>query len=151
MGDRMANLQNAVNAIASQCGTIEKSSSVYETAAWGKENQPNFYNQAIHLITSFAPEKLMQKLLQIEHELGRIRTEYMGPRVIDIDILLVENQIIQSEILTAPHPRLALRRFALIPLQEIAPTLEHTELHKTITELLRECPDKLEVQKINTN
>lgn len=90
---------------------------------------------------------MLQQLLNIELELGRKRLEKMGPRVIDIDILFYNNQIISLPELSVPHERIADRRFVLTPLNEIAPDFVHPVLQKTITQLLKDCPDNLEVKR----
>jgi len=90
----------------------------------------------------------MRKILKIEKEMGRIREEKLGPRIIDVDILLFDNEIHDLRFLKIPHPEMQNRRFVLIPIAEIDPTLQHPVLKKTIAELLEECPDNLEVRKI---
>lgn len=89
----------------------------------------------------------MKTLLSIEESMGRKRTVKLGPRIIDLDILLIDDLILSTGLLTLPHPALPLRRFALLPLSEIAPGLLHPVLHKTIAQLLNECTDPLDVQK----
>ncbi|PZP48483.1 MAG: 2-amino-4-hydroxy-6-hydroxymethyldihydropteridine diphosphokinase [Pseudopedobacter saltans] len=148
MGDRKANLKRACDEIAERCGTIVAQSSIYETAAWGLEDQPDFYNQAIILDTGILPERLMQMLLDIETIMGRKRLEKMGPRIIDIDILFIEDQLFNTNILKSPHPLMAQRRFALEPLAEIASDARDPFTHKKIATLLEECTDPLEVHKI---
>lgn len=147
MGNRSFNLAQAEQYIQQYCGEITRRSAIYETAAWGFTDQPAFYNQALMFQTSLSPDQLMRKLLEIELEMGRIRTQKMGPRVIDLDILLIDDLIIESSLLSVPHPALTQRRFALMPLAEIAPSLVHPIEGKTIAELLNECPDTLNVQK----
>ena len=147
LGDRAAYLQLAVKHIEALCGKITSSSSIYETAAWGNTNQPAFYNQAIQLMTPMAPEDLLEQLLAIELEMGRVRSQKYGPRTIDLDILMIDDTILDSPSLSIPHPQLQNRRFALLPLNEIAPALHHPVLDKTIHELLLNCPDTLDVQK----
>jgi len=129
------------------CGRVTSISSLYETAAWGNTNQPAFYNQAICVETTLEPENLLSRLLTIEIEMGRVREEKYGPRTIDLDILMVNDIVLDSPTLTIPHPQLHNRRFALLPLIEIAPTLLHPVLDKTMQELLLNCPDTLDVQK----
>lgn len=146
LGNRAAYLQQATGLIGESCGNIVISSAIYETAAWGITAQPAFYNQAIAIETELEPGKLMQALLHIEEIMGRQRTVKMGPRIIDLDILLVDDFIIDTDLLTLPHPALPARRFALLPLCEIAPSLVHPVLHKTIRQLLAECSDELDVQ-----
>ncbi len=147
LGNRHAYLQQAIELIELSCGNIVHSSAIYQTAAWGITEQPSFYNQAIALATRMAPDELMRQLLQIEQTMGRKRTVKMGPRIIDLDILLIDSWIISSSLLTLPHPALPARRFALLPLSEIAPSIIHPVLHKTILELLADCADELDVQK----
>lgn len=147
MGNRLNNLQQAAELIQQNCGKIVARSSIYETEAWGKTDQPAFLNQALQITTSLSPDVLMQTLLDIESTMGRIRTFKMGPRIIDLDILLINDLIQHSPILTIPHPALPLRRFALLPLAEIAPELIHPTEKKSILELLQTCSDTLNVQK----
>ena len=148
LGDRKKNLLTAISLINEQCGPLTRSSSIYETEAWGKTDQPSFLNQALEISTSLNARQLMRKILKIEKEMGRIRKEKLGPRIIDIDILLYENEIHDLRFLKIPHPEMHNRRFVLVPLAEIDPTLQHPVLKKTIAELLEECPDNLEVKRI---
>jgi len=149
LGDRKLHLQKAIEAIEEMCGDIIAISSVYETAAWGNTNQPSFLNQVIVLHTELSPEELMKTLLGIEEKLGRTRQEKLGPRTIDIDILLIDDLVIQQPHLAVPHPSLHLRKFALIPLAEVAATIMHPSMQKSINELLTDCPDTLPVTKIS--
>jgi 2-amino-4-hydroxy-6-hydroxymethyldihydropteridine diphosphokinase len=149
LGDRSNNLQQAIEHIEPECGDIIAISSTYETAAWGNTDQPAFLNQVIVLNTDLQPGELMKRLLDIEKKLGRTRNEKMGPRTIDIDILLIEDQVIQTSGLIVPHPSLHLRKFALIPLAEVAGSRIHPTKNKTIAELLTDCPDSLPVTKIS--
>lgn len=148
LGDRKKNLLTAISLINEQCGTLTRSSSIYETEAWGKTDQPSFLNQTLEISTSLNARQLMRKILKIEKEMGRIRKEKLGPRIIDIDILLYENEIHDLRFLKIPHPEMQNRRFVLVPLAEIDPTLQHPVLKKTIAELLEECPDNLQVSKV---
>ena len=147
LGDRAAYLQLALKHIEALCGKITSSSSIYETAAWGNTNQPAFYNQAIQLITPMTPEDLLEQLLAIELEMGRVRTQKYGPRTIDLDILMIDDKVLDTPNLSIPHPQLQHRRFALLPLTEIAPSLRHPVLDKSVSELLVNCTDTLDVQK----
>ena len=147
MGNREHNLQQAAAFIQQYCGKIVASSSLYETEAWGITDQPAFYNQALILQTDLSPAALMQQLLEIELRMGRTRTVKMGPRIIDLDILLIDDLIESSDLLILPHPALTQRRFALLPLAEIAPDLMHPIEKKTIHTLLEICTDLLNVQK----
>lgn len=132
-----------------RCGGISKESSVYETAAWGQTKQAAFLNKVIVLQTLLSADDLMKTLLQIEQELGRIRTEKYGPRTIDLDILFYDDLIYHSAIVTLPHPAIQDRRFVLIPLKELSPGKVHPVYKKTITTLLKECADELAVRKLN--
>ena len=148
IGNRFEYLEKAVTLIGACCGETGLQSPVYETAAWGNTSQGVFLNQALELHTSAEPAELMKQLLQIEEKMGRIRTERYGPRTIDIDILLFNNEIISTPLITVPHPELPKRRFALQPLADIAGEVEHPALRKTIKTLLAECPDELPVRKV---
>lgn len=148
VGNRQQNLHQAVTAIEKTCGRVMLQSSVYETAAWGKTDQQAFLNQALLIETTFSAPDLLKGVLEVESRLGRVREERYGPRVIDIDIIFFNNDIIKLPALTIPHPEVQNRRFALTPLQEIAPGLVHPVFHKTIDQLLRECPDDLAVKKL---
>lgn len=151
LDDRLKNLIRVIDLIQHNCGIISNQSPVYKTAAWGFTAQPDFYNQALELHTNFSPEALMRKLLLIEEQMGRKRDIKMGPRSIDIDILLIDDIIITSQVITIPHPLLPERRFALTPLAEIAADIVHPVLHKTIKTLLAECKDNLPVYKISAD
>lgn len=148
LGDRTSYLRQAYRLIEQYCGTVQSASSFYQTAAWGLTDQPDFYNQALAMQTKLQPAALMQQLLDIEQIIGRKRSIKMGPRIIDIDILLLDEAVISTELLTVPHPFLQDRKFALLPLAEIAPAVMHPVLHKTVQQLLDECTDTLNVHKI---
>jgi 2-amino-4-hydroxy-6-hydroxymethyldihydropteridine diphosphokinase len=149
LGNRSAYLLEAITHIQQICGNIVHSSAIYETAAWGKTDQPNFYNQALVVDTPLEPEKLMKRLLEIETTMGRKRTEKLGPRIIDLDILLIDGLVLHTNLLQIPHPAMAARKFVLLPLCEIAPDLIHPVYQKTIKDLLAACTDVLDVQKKN--
>lgn len=146
-GDRVAWLQQAIEMIQSDCGNIIQQSAIYQTAAWGIEDQPDFLNMALYIETELPPVKLLQAINKIESALGRQRTLKWGQRTLDIDILFYNNDIINLPQLTVPHPHLEKRRFALVPLNDIAPDLLHPVSHKTIAQLLAECEDTLEAVK----
>lgn len=148
MGERENYLAAARMEIALQCGPVKKQSSIYETAAWGKTDQPSFLNQALGIDTTLNARQLIRRILKIEKQLGRIREEKYGPRLIDIDILLFGDEIHHYDLLKLPHPELPNRRFALLPLSEIAGELMHPVLQRSISDLLDQCPDTLEVIKL---
>lgn len=147
MGDRLANLKLAVEQIQLMCGKVLRTSSIYETAAWGKTDQAAFLNQALLLETPLSAAECMHLFLAIEKQMGRIRNEPLGPRTIDIDILYFNEEIIEKPDLVIPHPRLAERNFVLMPLVEIAPDFMHPVYSKTNDLLLKECGDSLAVYK----
>ncbi len=148
MGNREANFAKANGYIELLCGPVIQSSSLYETAAWGKTDQPSFLNQALEIETELNAEHLIKQVLEIEKLMGRERNEKYGPRIIDIDILLFNNDEYDLPFLKIPHPEMQNRRFALTPLAEIAGDLQHPVFKKSITRLLKECSDKLEVKKV---
>ncbi|WP_018625829.1 2-amino-4-hydroxy-6-hydroxymethyldihydropteridine diphosphokinase [Niabella aurantiaca] len=148
LGDRAAHLTQARDLISHRIGPVRKISAIYETAAWGLTDQPDFYNQALLVTTPLLPEALMQMILAIESDMGRVRKERYGPRVIDIDILLYNDLVYQSPVVTLPHPRMTERRFVLAPLDEIAPEQIHPELNRTIHQLLLQTTDASPVKKI---
>ncbi len=149
MGDRMVNLGRAREAVRRECGRIIKTSSVYETAAWGEEDQPAFLNQVLVVQTKLEPEDLLQTILSIERSLGRTREIKYGPRLIDIDILFYNEEVIRKPGLVVPHPRMQFRRFVLEPLAELSPGKKHPLLQQTISSLLAECTDPLSVNKFS--
>lgn len=147
MGDREKYLAEARELLVEHCGKITALSSLYETAAWGKEDQPSFLNQAVEMETDLPPRQLIRRVLKLEKRMGRERKEKYGPRLIDIDILMYGEEIHNYPLLKVPHPELPNRRFALLPLAEIAPDVLHPVYKKSITDLLGECKDPLEVKK----
>ncbi len=147
-GQRKQFLSKAKKEITEQCGIISKESSVYETAAWGNTKQAAFLNQVVVISTQLLPNELMKTLLQIEAALGRVRTEKYGPRTIDLDILFYDELVYHSPVVTLPHPAIQDRKFVLIPLKELSPGKVHPVYHKTISTLLNECADKLDVKKL---
>jgi 2-amino-4-hydroxy-6-hydroxymethyldihydropteridine diphosphokinase len=147
IGDRKQNLLHASKLISEECGVVTAKSSLYETEAWGKTDQPAFLNQALEVETKLTARQLIRRVLKIEKQMGRERYEKYSPRVIDIDILLFNNEVHNYPLLKVPHPEMQYRRFTLLPLAEIAAGWVHPVLHKTIKTLLQDCPDTLKVKK----
>lgn len=149
MGNRIDFLSKALHSIEESCGTVSALSSVYETAAWGNEDQDPFLNQVLQIKTALDPGSLLKTILSIEEKLGRKRKIKYGPRMIDIDILFFNDAIIEENGLIIPHPHIPDRRFVLRPMAEIAPLKIHPGLEKTIIQLLAACTDPLAVNKYN--
>ena len=147
-GNRKQNLWTAAALIEEKTGKFSSSSHIYETAAWGDENQEAYYNQVFIIETELHAGELMQKLLAIENEMGRTRIKKWEPRIIDIDILYFNGEIINEKDLTVPHPLLQERRFTLIPLAEVLPDFVHPLLKKSTLELLSLCSDQGLVKEV---
>jgi len=150
-GNKIENLQNAIDLIADKVGAIQKISSVYKTASWGFDSD-YFFNTCLQVTTYHAPEKLMSILLDIESKLGRTRKETSAyiARNIDIDILLFDDEIIFSKTLIVPHPKMLARKFVLIPLTEIAGNSMHPIEKKQLSICLQNCDDTSEISLIKT-
>ena len=147
VGERIHQLQKAMHEINRLLGKPIQQSSIYETAAWGYTNQGKFLNQVIVILSDLSADEIMNKILVIEEELGRKRTIKWEPRIIDIDILFFNDEIICTKELVIPHPNLHERKFTLIPLEELMPGYIHPVLKKSISDLLLEINDTLDVKK----
>ena len=147
MGDRARNIVQALEALASQGSRVVKQSSLYETEPVELREQDWFLNCVVEIETNLRPRELMQVLLRIERSMGRERTVPKGPRIIDMDILLFGSESVHESHLEIPHPRMADRRFVLVPLTEIAPETVHPVMRKTIQQLLEDTPDHSEVRR----
>ncbi|HXZ11616.1 MAG TPA: 2-amino-4-hydroxy-6-hydroxymethyldihydropteridine diphosphokinase [Candidatus Sulfotelmatobacter sp.] len=146
IGDRAANLARAIEALPARGVRVTRQSSVYETEPVELREQAWFLNCVVEVETDLMPLQLMHALHAIEREMGRVRRVGKGPRLIDIDILLFGTSVVRTAELEIPHPRMAERRFVLVPFAEIAPGVRHPILQKTIAELLAETPDRSEVR-----
>jgi 2-amino-4-hydroxy-6-hydroxymethyldihydropteridine diphosphokinase len=147
LGDRAAYLLLAVRGMLEAGLDVIRVSSIYETAPVENENQPPFLNLVAELrgATLPSPEQLLARLLRIEYTLGRTRDIHQGPRTIDLDLLIFKDELANTEFLTLPHPRLHLRRFVLVPLNELVPNLVHPVLKKPVRELLAHTDDGAKV------
>ena len=144
--DRLNNLKKAGELLQQDVGKIIECSGIYETAAWGNLDQPFFLNQVLLIETILSPEETMHKILFIEKKMGRIRTKKNASRIIDIDILFYNKEVIKTRNLTIPHPEIQNRNFVLHPLKQLIPEFEHPVLNRTIHELFLECSDTLAVK-----
>lgn len=149
-GHRENYLAAAIKSLENSIGLVTQQSALYETAAWGLEEQASFLNQVLQISTGLNPEALLIQINIIEKELGRVRKVKWGARVIDIDILYYNDLILQTDKLIIPHPQLQNRRFTLVPLVEVAPNYQHPLLLKTNQQLLAACPDDLPVTIFTT-
>jgi 2-amino-4-hydroxy-6-hydroxymethyldihydropteridine diphosphokinase len=138
LGDRKANLADAITRLACDSLRILRTSSVWETEPRDVLDQPWFLNQVVEVEADLLPRQLFRRIQRIEREMGRQRRMPKGPRLIDIDILLYGNAVVKSEDLEIPHPRMTERRFVMAPLAELAPDLRHPVSKHTVRELLTE-------------
>jgi 2-amino-4-hydroxy-6-hydroxymethyldihydropteridine diphosphokinase len=146
IGDRALNISRAIESLPVHGVHVVQQSSPYETEPVELRDQEWFLNGVIEVETKLTPQRLMQALLEIERSMGRLRLTPKGPRVIDMDILLFGSTILHEPGLEIPHPRMAERRFVLVPFAEIAAGAMHPILKKTIAQLLDETPDRSEVR-----
>ena len=150
LGDGQLLFQHVISMIDERLGKLEMQSALYQSPPWGFEHENNFINQVLIMNTEKDSEQVLQSCLQIEVDLGRKKRKTQGyvARIIDIDVLFVNDEVIETETLVLPHPRLHLRKFTLLPLAELIPDFVHPTLNKTIQELLVACEDNSEVRKI---
>lgn len=145
LGDKKNNLLKAIDFINGHVAPVTGVSSMYQTAPWGFSSEQDFLNQALEIKASVSPEELLARLLEMELRFGRVREPGAGyqARTLDADILFYSDLVISGETLVLPHPRMHLRRFALMPMCELAPDFLHPVLNKSMAHLLAECEDNL--------
>lgn len=141
LGNKIQNITDALDKIASKC-EIKAKSNIYLTEPWGVTDQPDYYNQCIQIETELTAQDLLNFLLHTENELGRVRLEKYGARTMDLDLLLFNQEIINTPNLQVPHPLLTERKFVLAPLQEIAADQIHPINNLTISQLYQQCSDQ---------
>ena len=149
LGEREANLEEALEFIDFNLGDVITSSGVYESEPWGMTDVPNFLNQVVQIQSELTNDELVQEIHELEEFFGRERSDqgYVS-REMDVDVLFIDQEIIETDTLRVPHPRMVERRFVLTPMAEIAPELVHPELKKNIQELLASCADKGQVTRL---
>ena len=138
LGERDKNIRTALEKMQEKGIELLRVSSVLETEPYGYTNQPKFLNAVCLVETNLTPDQLLDVLLEIEKEIGRVRERKWGPRIIDLDIIFYEDLVLESERLIVPHPDMHNRWFVLAPLAEICPDYVHPKLKKTVRELLQE-------------
>lgn len=149
LGDCAGNLTEAIRSLRGAGLHVQRLSQIYETEPVDTFPQPEFFNMIAELRVEDenTPEELLAQLLHIEQQLGRTREVDKGPRTIDLDLLFFGDEIRDTEFLQLPHPRLHERRFVLVPLNELAPNLEHPVFRKNVRELLQQTPDRSGVRR----
>jgi 2-amino-4-hydroxy-6-hydroxymethyldihydropteridine diphosphokinase len=148
LGDRRANIQQALDRLEAEGVKTVRVSSFYKTEPVGYKAQPWFLNCVAEVETDLMPLRLVQRCRAVERELGRRPGPRGGPRLIDIDILLYESAVVRSAEVTVPHPRMAERRFVLVPLGELAAQVRHPVTQQTVADMLHETPDHSQVVKL---
>ena len=151
LNDKKTNLNRAIDFIIEEIGFVFTSSSIYETEGWGNKDLSTFYNMVIGVYSYLEKEAILKKTQTIEKEMGR--TKKTNPiyinRLIDIDILFFNNDILETDKLIIPHKELINRNFVLVPMVEISPHLIHPQLNKSMFNLLKECKDEMKCIKIS--
>jgi 2-amino-4-hydroxy-6-hydroxymethyldihydropteridine diphosphokinase len=143
LGDRISLLKLAVRYIEKELGSIVNLSHIYRSESWGYKSFSHYFNQCIEIETEYEPNTILEKVLEIEAKMGRMRiAKGYSDREIDIDILFCGQNVIEDRSLNIPHPRIHLRKFALVPMNEIAGDFIHPLLKRSISELLDICPDE---------
>ncbi|ABQ04751.1 2-amino-4-hydroxy-6-hydroxymethyldihydropteridine diphosphokinase [Flavobacterium johnsoniae] len=141
-GNRLENIKSCINLIHQEVGTVIRVSKLYETPAWGFESDA-FYNCALLLHTTSSAQKILSQVLKVEKQLGRIRLNQEGyqSRIIDVDVIVFDDEIIETEKLHIPHPLMQNRNFVLLPMQDLKLDWKHPVFQKTISELISVSPD----------
>lgn len=147
LGDRAVHLEQAMEALAAAGVEIVRRSSLYTTEPLGFGPQNWFLNCVVEAATELMPRQLLRATQRVEREMGRRRQVRYGPRIVDVDILFYGGNVVSMSDLEIPHPRIAERRFVLVPLREIAPGLRHPTSRRTIGELLASTPDRGEIRR----
>lgn len=153
LGEKEKNFLRAIQLINAQIGTIVDLSGLYETEPWGFESDDKFLNMVVAILSDYSANEVLEQCMKIEKEIGRVRVENAkgySSRVIDVDILFYNNDIIAESTLIIPHEHILSRRFILEPMCDIAPDFIHPVAGKTIAELLASCSDKTEVAQLGT-
>lgn len=151
LGERISYIENAIRSIKEIRNTeFEKASRVYETEPWGVTSENSYLNCAVKIRTGLKAEELLTEIKQLEKKLGRTENIRWSDREIDIDILFYGNEIIRNETVIIPHSFIEKRKFVLVPLKEIAPDFIHPELNKSVSDLLKDTKDKLNVTLYKT-
>lgn len=148
VGHRELNIENCILLIRDKIGDVKSVSSIYETEPWGVEGQDNYYNIVLKVETSLYPLSLLQSVQQIENDIGRIRIEKWGSRIIDVDILFYDDYVFFMDNLIIPHPYIAKRNFVLEPLSEISPDLIHPKLRFSVETVKDFCEDKNWIKRL---
>jgi 2-amino-4-hydroxy-6-hydroxymethyldihydropteridine diphosphokinase len=150
-GNRLATIQSCIDLIHSELATVVKVSKIYETPAWGFESEP-FYNTAILIHTSKSAQKILNQVLKVEKKLGRIRSKDSGyqARIIDVDIIAFDEEVISTETLQIPHPLMQNRKFVLQPMLDLGLNWEHPTLKKSVVQLLAQTEDTSEIKEVQS-
>jgi 2-amino-4-hydroxy-6-hydroxymethyldihydropteridine diphosphokinase len=151
LGNKIRNLSLAEELIGENIGKLRQKSSLYQSPPWGFDHKEDFLNQVLQIESEYSPERVLEKIIEIEKYMGRKRPVKSGlylPRIIDVDILFYNDLIQETPSLTIPHPQLHLRRFTLIPLNEIAPDFIHPVLKLSVHDLLESCYDRSKVKQL---
>lgn len=151
LGDRESSLRRSLQLIEARAGHLLRASSLYLSEPWGFDAEEDFLNQVVLINTELSPEELLTELQKIENELGRTSktTSKYESRIIDLDILFYGDRVVDHDLLKIPHPGVCLRKFVLLPLNEIESEFRHPVLNDSVNELLEKCKDHSKVRKLS--